>query len=285
MIKIDCKKKLSDNFTLDAQVEIPSGKFVSLYGRSGSGKTTLLRLVAGFIKADSGSIKNGETTYFSDKYFLPPQKRDIGFLFQDYALFPNMTVFKNLLFAKKDKALASRLLELVELGEYKNANVTDLSGGQKQRVALARALMRQPKILLLDEPLSALDAQIRAKLQNYLLKIHIEFKMSIILVSHDIGEIYKLSQIVYEMKDGKIVNHGSPNDIFLKTSGSNKFSFLGKILEIQKRDTIFVAIVSMGNQISEIALSPQEAASLSENDKVVISAKAFGLSLTRTLDD
>jgi len=117
---------------------------------------------------------------FDEKTNLAPQKRNIGFLFQDYALFENMNVFKNLLFANNDENLANKLLEICELKSLKNAKIGELSGGQKQRVALARAVMRKPEILLLDEPLSALDNAMREKLQDYLLALHDEFKMSVI---------------------------------------------------------------------------------------------------------
>lgn len=281
MIEISCKKTLSPSFTLDAHLNIKKGDFVAFHGKSGSGKTTLLRILAGFLKADSGYIKNANIAFFDDYKFLAPQNRNIGYLFQDYALFPNMNVMKNLLFANNDKKLASELLSLVELEEHEHSSVAKLSGGQKQRVALARALMRRPDILLLDEPLSALDNEIRAKLQDYLIKIHESFGMTTILVSHDVSEIYKLAKVVYELNDGKIINQGTPSQIFLKHSGSQKFSFHAKILEIQKRDALYVAIVEVANQISEIALSHAEATNLEVGCEVLLSAKAFKISIKR----
>lgn len=281
MIEISCQKTLSPHFTLDVDFTIKKGEFVSFYGKSGSGKTTLLRLIAGFLRADKGYIKNDKITYCDNRIFIQPQKRNIGYLFQDYALFPNMNVMKNLLFANNDKDLASKLLNLVELDEYKNASINKLSGGQKQRIALARALMRRPEILLLDEPLSALDNEIRDKLQNYLIKIHADFGITTILVSHDVSEIYKLANFVYELKHGKIINQGTPSKIFLKSSGSQKFNFYARILEIQKRDSIFVIIVDTINQISQIALSPSEAKNLKVGEEVLVSAKAFKISVKR----
>lgn len=281
MIEISCQKRLSPHFTLDVDFTIKKGEFVSFYGKSGSGKTTLLRFIAGFLRADKGYIKNDKITYCDNQIFIQPQKRNIGYLFQDYALFPNMNVMKNLLFANNDKDLASKLLNLVELDEYKNASINKLSGGQKQRIALARALMRRPEILLLDEPLSALDNEIRDKLQNYLIKIHADFGITTILVSHDVSEIYKLANFVYELKHGKIINQGTPSKIFLKSSGSQKFNFYARILEIQKRDSIFVVIVDTINQISQIALSPNEAKNLKVGEEVLVSAKAFKISVKR----
>ena len=151
---------------LEAELAFESGEFVALYGASGGGKTTILRLIAGFEAPQSGVIKVGDKIFFDENTNLAPQKRNIGFLFQDYALFENMNIFKNLLFANNDENLANKLLEICELKSLKNAKIGELSGGQKQRVALARAVMRKPEILLLDEPLSALDNAMREKLQR-----------------------------------------------------------------------------------------------------------------------
>lgn len=281
MIEISCKKQLSEHFSIDVDMQINNGDFVTLFGNSGSGKTTLLRILAGFIKSENGYAKNNDFVYFKDKYFIPPQKRNIGFLFQDYALFPNMSVIENLLFAKKDKKLADNLLELSELENHKNASISSLSGGQKQRVALARALMRNPDLLLLDEPFSALDTNIKTKLQDYLQKIHLNFKNTIILVSHDISEVYKLSKKVFLMENGKIIKSGTPQEIFAKNSGSQKFSFNAKILDISKNDTIYIALVQIADQINQIALSEQEAQNLKIGDDVILSTKAFKMTLKK----
>ena len=279
MITIDCKKKISDDFSIDARLEINKGSFVCLYGRSGSGKTTLLRILAGFLRADSGSIKDGDRVLQEGNEFLSAGKRRIGFLFQDYALFENMSVTGNLLFARNDPQKAAMLLEILELSEFAKSGVEGLSGGQKQRVALARALMQEPEILLLDEPLSALDFTMREKIQEYLLKIHEQFHQTVILVSHDVSEIYRLCKRVYEMKDGRIVRTGTPEEIFLKISGSQKFSFAGKIVDLQARDGIKVAVVAIGSQLCEVVLSNVEAEGLQVGDEVKAGAKAFNITL------
>ena len=283
---IECKFKKTLNgadgeFSLDIDLAIENGEFIALYGKSGSGKTTLLRVIAGFETPESGMIKVNDKIFFGDKKSLPAQKRNIGFLFQDYALFENMNVIKNLLFANNDINLANHLLELVEMASLENAEISKLSGGQKQRVALARALMRKPEILLLDEPLSALDISMREKLQDYLLKIHREFKMTIILVSHDIAEIYKLASKVFVLEKGEIERAGTASEIFLKRSGSQKISFHAKILEIQKRDAIFIAIVLVGQQLCEVVLSHSEAKNLKVGDEAILSAKAFSANLRK----
>ena len=284
MIELNCIKSLNGangKFDLDVNLSVKKGEFVALYGKSGSGKTTLLRLISGFETPDSGTIKAGAQTLFDGKNFTPPQNRNIGFLFQDYALFPNMNVMQNLLFANNDQNLARKLLGLVEMSSLENAAISQLSGGQKQRAALARALMRKPEILLLDEPLSALDNAMREKLQDYLAKVHAEFNMTTILVSHDVAEIYKLASKVFVLEGGKIAQEGSPGEIFLRHSGSQKFSLPAKILEISKRDAIYVAVVSVGQQLCEVALSAAEAANLKAGDEAAISAKAFGLNLQK----
>ncbi|WP_107691978.1 sulfate/molybdate ABC transporter ATP-binding protein [Campylobacter concisus] len=284
MIEISCKKELNGGdgkFMLEVDLSFENGDFVGLYGASGGGKTTILRLIAGFETPQSGFIKVGDKIFFDDKINLAPQKRNIGFLFQDYALFENMNVFKNLLFAKDDVSLANKLLDICGLTSLKNAKISTLSGGQKQRVALARAVMRGPEILLLDEPLSALDNAMREKLQDYLLALHDEFKMSIVLVSHDIAEIYKLCNKVFVLENGKISRSGSTSEIFLKSAGSQKFAFNAKILEIKKCDAIFVANVLINRQICEVVLSSSEAMNLKVGDMVVVSTKAFSVNLEK----
>jgi len=277
MIKIDIFKKLhgSDGqMNLDVNLEIKEGDFIALAGLSGSGKTTLLRILAGLEEA-KGEIKIGENYWQNESSFLVPQKREIGFVFQDYALFPNMSVIDNLLFVKKDKELAIKLLKITEMEELKNRLPNTLSGGQKQRVSLCRALMNKPKLLLMDEPLSALDPQMRAKLQQEILTLHKEFNTTTIMVSHDPSEMYRLSNRVIVLNQGLVINDGNAKDILLKTSGSQKFSFEGELLDIVKVDVIQIAIVSIGQQLVEVVVSNDEAKNLNIGQKVLVSTKAF----------
>lgn len=277
MIQIDIKKQLygsTGQMLLDVNLEIKKGDFIALSGLSGSGKTTLLRILAG-LEEGSGIIKIDDKIWLDDKVKLPTQKREIGFVFQDYALFPNMTVLENLLYVKKDLELANHLLEITELSELKKRLPNMLSGGQKQRVSLCRALMNRPKLLLMDEPLSALDPAMRTKLQNEILQLHKEFETTTIMVSHDPSEIYRLSNRVLVLNQGKIIDDGDAKKVLLKTTGSAKFSFEGELLEIVKMDVIYVAIVSIGQQLVEIVISQEEAANLVIGQKVNVSTKAF----------
>ena len=277
MLKIKIKKPLhgsNGQMDLEIDLEIQEGDFVALAGKSGSGKTTLLRLLAGLEEAE-GTIEIGGKIWLDAKVNTPPQLREIGFVFQDYALFPNMSVEENLLFVSRDKKLAKHLLEITELSGLKKRLPNTLSGGQQQRVSLCRAMMNRPKLLLMDEPLSALDPTMRTKLQQEILTLHKEFGTTTIMVSHDPSEIYRLSNRVVVLDQGKIIKDGSAKEVLLKTNGSQKFSFEGELLDIKKVDVIHVAIVSIGQQLVEIVVSSDEAKNLEIGQRVTVSTKAF----------
>ena len=283
MIRIDLHKILEGaegKMPLHVCTEIETGSFVTFYGPSGSGKTSTLRMLAGLMEPDAGEIYQDEELWYDSKkkVMLAPQKRDIGYVFQDYALFPHLTVRENLEFAlknKKDQLVVDELIELIELGDLQNRKPHTLSGGQQQRVALARSLVRKPKLLLLDEPLAALDYKIRLKMQDYLLELHREFKLTTILVSHDIGEINKLSNLVLQIERGQIVKMGSPAEIFVGQQISGKFKFVGEVLHIEAQDIIFVVSVLIQNQIIKVIAQKEELEGVSVGSKVVIASKAF----------
>lgn len=283
MISIDIKKELLGSLgkmDLDVKINIKNKAFVALAGESGSGKTSLLRILAGLENAE-GKITVNDAIWLEGKEALTTQKRGIGFVFQDYALFPNMSVEKNLLFVNKDKALAKKLLEMTHMIELKDRLPSGLSGGQKQRVALCRALMNRPSILLLDEPLSALDPAMRTKLQHDILKLHKEFGTTTIMVSHDPSEIYRLADRVLRLDQGKIIEDGDVKDAFLKTKGSQKFSLHGELLDIIQADIIYIAIVAIGQQLVEVVLDEKEAKSLKIGQSVQVNTKAFAPSLSQ----
>lgn len=277
MIDINIQKPLhgsNGEMTLEIALKIQEGDFIALAGRSGSGKTTLLRILAG-LESATGEVIVGNDIWQNEKITKAVQKRGIGFVFQDYALFPNMNVLQNLLYVSKDRELAEYLLKLTELSELKERMPVTLSGGQQQRVSLCRALMNRPKILLMDEPLSALDPSMRAKLQNEILLLHREFKTTTIFVSHDPSEMYRLANRVIILDQGKIIQDGNARDVLLKTNGSQKFSFEGELLEVRKVDVIYVAIISIGQQIVEVVVSENEAKNLNIGDIVRVGTKAF----------
>jgi molybdate transport system ATP-binding protein len=277
MIDINIVKNLhgsNGNMDLNININIVKNDFIALSGQSGSGKTTLLRILAGLEDA-SGKIVVNNNIWLDTNTKLAIQKRDIGFVFQDYALFENMTVEENLLYVNKDKQLAKYLLSMTNLWELKTRLPHTLSGGQKQRVSLCRAYMNRPSIVLMDEPLSALDITMRKQLQDDILTLHKEFESTTIIVSHEPSEIYKLCNRVIVLNQGKIINDGTPKEVLLQTSGSSKFSFEGELLDIIKVDVIYIAIVSIGQQIVEVVVDNNEMANLKIGTKVRLSTKAF----------
>lgn len=283
MIEISVKKNLissSKSINLDVSLNLKNNTFLAISGKSGSGKTTFLRILAG-LESSSGYISVDDEIWQNEQIFLPPQKRKIGFVFQDYALFENFNVEENLLYVKKDRNLADKLLKMTNLTNLKNRKPNTLSGGEKQRVALCRAMMREPRVLLLDEPLSALDPDLRYNLGQEILNLHNEFGINTIMITHEPSEIYRLSSLMIELNDGQISKFGNPKELLLKTSGSQKFAHLGRILELKKSDCIIVAIISIGLQITQVALSKDEAKGLKVGDDVVIGTKAFNLTLQK----
>ena len=283
MIDLNIHKTLqgsSGPMELDVQLGIMEHDFVALAGQSGSGKTTLLRILAG-LEQGRGEINVSGEIWLDAKTSLPPQKRGIGFVFQDYALFANMSVEQNLLYVKKDRALAKHLLDLTELYELRDRLPGTLSGGQKQRVSLCRALMNRPKLLLLDEPLSALDPAMRSKLQHDILSLHREFGTTTVMVSHDPSEIYRLAGRVIMLQEGKVVQDATPMEVLLHVRGSQKFSLQGELLDIIKADVIHIAVIAIGQQIVEVVLDSAEASAFKIGETVNVSTKAFAPTISK----
>ncbi|MDY0116867.1 MAG: ATP-binding cassette domain-containing protein [Sulfurimonadaceae bacterium] len=269
----------SGKIELDIDTSLKSGALTVLFGKSGAGKSTILKMIAGLLNPTSGKIIIDNEVWFDSekKINLPPQKRKVGFVFQDYALFPNMTVRQNLSYALEGKndTKVEEILELTELTNLASAFPQTLSGGQSQRVALARALMREPKILLLDEPLSALDYAMRAKLQDELLRIQRHLKITTLLVSHDIAEVYKLSNHVIELEDGKIVKSASASEVFGGSALSAKFKFSAEILDISQSDIVFIVTLLVAHDIVKVVANAKEIENLFVGDRVILSSKAF----------
>lgn len=239
-------KRFGDNTVFESiQFDIQQGEFITLLGPSGCGKSTLLRSLAGLNPVDSGSIIVGgeEITHAA------PQKRGIGMVFQSYALFPNMTVAGNIGFGLKmqglDKATIARevaqVIELVALQGKEECYPHQLSGGQRQRVALARALVVKPRILLLDEPLSALDAKIRKHLRQQIRDIQKELNLTTIFVTHDQEEAMTMSDRIFLMHQGKIVQQGSPESIYTQPANEFVAGFMGhyNLVDAAQAKTLF----------------------------------------------
>ncbi|MGB5654971.1 MAG: ATP-binding cassette domain-containing protein [Robiginitalea sp.] len=289
MISCNTQKDLNASgggIQLRLNFEIPKGALVTLYGKSGVGKTSTLRILAGLLTPDMGSIHVDGKVWFdaSQKINLKPQQRRIGFVFQDYALFPNMSVQQNLEYGggrNPDQQLVRTLIDMVDLRGLEERLPSTLSGGQKQRVALARALVQKPEILLLDEPLSALDSGIRAKLQEDILRVHREFGLTTILISHDLGEIYRLSDRVMVMEDGSVVKEASADALFSDRQISGKFKFTGEVVRIEPSDILFIVHVLIQNQVVKVVSRASEIEGLAIGDTVLVASKAFNPVLYR----
>jgi len=233
-IKIRNAIKRYGNNTIisDLSLDIKEGEFFTLLGPSGCGKTTLLRMIAGF-----NSIEGGDF-YFSDKRIndLDPAKRNIGMVFQNYAIFPHLTVKKNVAFGLQNRKLTKehieieteKFLQLMQIAQFKERMPEKLSGGQQQRVALARALVIQPDVLLMDEPLSNLDAKLRVDMRTVIKNIQHDVGITTVYVTHDQEEAMAISDRIAIMKDGFIQHVGTPKDIYQRPANLFVASFIGR---------------------------------------------------------
>lgn len=281
MIELDLQKRLntaSGSMLLDVQLSVAKGEFVTIYGPSGVGKTSLLRMIAGLLQPDSGSIRVEGNTWFdaSKRVNLAVQKRRVGFLFQDYALFPHLTVRQNIAAAlrtDKTNQTTDQLLEMIGLSALADQKPELLSGGQKQRTALARALAQEPEILLLDEPLSALDEASRFDLQDQLLQLQKMRNLTTILVSHDVTEILRMADKVVQLVDGKIKRQGPPSSLFSQENLSGKIRIYGRIVKLEVQGFLRVLHILSGNDLVKVVVDQQEAFAV--GDQVAVVTKAF----------
>ena len=245
---IECKIKIQlESFMLDANFSIPDRGITVVFGPSGSGKTTLLRAIAGLEKSDDGFLKIGDSVWQKGEDFLATHKRQIGYVFQDAALFDHLDVKGNLNFVvKRAIGLKEDFIEsihnLLEIKTLLNRKTTQLSGGEKQRVAIARALLTNPKILLLDEPLSALDLKRKNEILPYLDSIHNDLEIPILYVTHSQDEMSRLADHLLLIEDGNIVGSGPVNDMLTRfdmplSHGGDAVSIIEA--EVLKRDSEF----------------------------------------------
>jgi len=227
-----CRKTYGDVVAVDTvDLNVGAGEFFTLLGPSGSGKTTTLRMIAGFEQPDSGRIKLGG----EDITRRPPYLRDVNTVFQDYALFPHMTVADNVGYGLKvkgvprvqRKAQVAEVLDMVRLGGYGDRKPVQLSGGQRQRVALARSIVNRPKVLLLDEPLGALDLKLRQEMQVFLKGLQRDLAMTFLYVTHDQEEALTMSDHIAVFNEGRIEQIGSPGDVYERPATEFVAGFVG----------------------------------------------------------
>lgn len=271
-------ERILNNISLD----IGDKEFVTLLGPSGCGKTTTLRIIGGFLTPDSGTVK------FEGKEInnVPPHKRNINTVFQRYALFPHLNVYENIAFGLKVKKLGEKeinrrvgeMLDLVNLKGFEKRSVNRLSGGQQQRVAIARALVNEPKVLLLDEPLGALDLKLRKEMQIELKRIQQSLEITFIYVTHDQEEALTMSDTVVVMKDGNILQIGSPVDIYNEPQNAFVADFIGEsnilngrmikdlLVEISGREFECVDTGFGNNTSVDVVIRPEDVKLISPED-------------------
>ncbi|KQL45815.1 spermidine/putrescine ABC transporter ATP-binding protein [Brevibacillus choshinensis] len=266
----------------DVHIHIESGEFFTFLGPSGCGKTTTLRMIAGFYYPSAGQIRFGSHEVTS----VPPHKRNTGMVFQNYALFPHMTVFENIAFglqvrkiSKADtKERVERMMKLVRLEGYGDRRIDQLSGGQQQRVALARALVIEPQILLLDEPLSNLDAKLREETRFEIKRLQLELGITTIYVTHDQAEAMSMSDRIMVMQSGEVQQIGTPHEIYHRPVNRFVASFIGEtnlwegtVVGIEG-DEVQVKVAS-GHVLSGLKQNASPQAKLGTGEKVTLSIR------------
>ena len=260
------KKKYDDDIVLDdVTFEMERGKFYTLLGPSGCGKTTILRLIAGFTEATSGEI------YLDGKKVntIPANKRKVNTVFQDYALFPHLNVFENIAFGLRMKKMkqaqievkVKEALQFVNLAGYENREIEQMSGGQRQRVAIARAIVNEPDVILLDEPLSALDLKLRTQMQYELRELQKRLGITFVFVTHDQEEALAMSDEIFVINEGKIQQSGTPIDIYDEPINRFVADFIGESNIIQGKmiQDFLVSFVGQTFNCVDQGMKPNEA--------------------------
>jgi len=281
----------------NVSMKINQGEFFSILGPSGCGKTTLLRIIAGFTFPDEGAVYLGE----QDIVDLPPEKRDCNTVFQNYALFPHLTIYENIAFPLRLKKMSEseidervqKYLQLVHLEGHEMKKPNQISGGQRQRVAIARALINEPKVLLLDEPLSALDAKLRSNLLIDLDNIHDKIHITFIYITHDQSEALSVSDRIAVMNNGEILQIGEPFEIYESPATEFVASFIGEtnifkstVKECSKieNDSEYLVQLDVDNFDRPISVTDYEATEIGQGVSYTIRPEKIHISLDRPMD-
>ncbi|GAB7039362.1 MULTISPECIES: ABC transporter ATP-binding protein [Catenuloplanes] len=267
----------------DIDLRIPEGKLTTLLGPSGCGKTTSLRMLAGYTRPTSGTIR----IHGVDSTTLPPEKRGLGMVFQSYALFPHLTVAENVGYGLKLRKMSTKdiqrrvteTLDLVGLAHLGASKPKKLSGGQQQRVALARAIAIRPRLLLLDEPLSNLDARLRVQMRAELRRIQAETGLTVVLVTHDQDEALEMSDLMVLMRGGKIMQTGAPREVFARPANRFVADFLGYENFLTDQSKTFVTV-----RPEHLAVGADDTGDALRLDATVVSTAFRGVDLLVTLD-
>ena len=261
----------------DIDLEIEQGQIISILGKSGSGKSTLLNIIAGFEKANSGSLHINGQLIFDKKKNIEPQDRNIGFVFQNYALFPHLTVEGNLLFGvknKKDKTLVKELLEMVDLEGYEKKYPHELSGGEQQRISIARVLATDPDIILLDEPFSSVDTLLKTQIEKDLLMIIKKSRKTAIFVTHDPKEAMAISDKIAFLENSEIVQYDTPQNIYYQPRSNAVASFFGVANFIEEQCY----------RLNQITLHKQEGMYKAQVDHVIFRGEYYELHIKVNVD-
>ncbi len=258
MISVSIQKQLDGaggKFDLDFDLQLEQGSIVAIMGPSGAGKSSILRMLAGILQPDKGMIKLGDNLWFDhqQKINLPPQKRDVGLVFQNLALFPHMSIIDQIRYAQSSSSDAEieELLSLMDLSSLRSKKPASLSGGQQQRVALARSIIQSPQLLLLDEPLSALDYDMKDQMRSYIKKVHHQYGMTIFLVSHDRQDVLDLCDYAFYLVDGKITRQGKPGEL----SEIQKVSAIGIVTHKQEEEDYTLLTIECDGHLSTLKLT------------------------------
>ncbi|HUE75662.1 MAG TPA: ABC transporter ATP-binding protein [Chloroflexota bacterium] len=276
----------------DVSLSISDKHFVTLLGPSGCGKTTTLRMIAGFMRPDEGEILVDDQLYSTSRTMLPPEKRQMGMVFQSYAVWPHMTLFENVAFGlrllklsdQEIRSRVARVLDRVGLTGMEKRYPNQLSGGQQQRVALARSVVVEPKILLLDEPLSNLDAKLRERMRTELKDLQRALGITFVYVTHDQSEALALSDRIAVFDHGRLLQYASPRDVYERPANRTVADFMGQVnlleghLASRNRDDASLAVVKVADGL---ALSASVASSVDVGSSVAIVVRPEDVQVTR----